>query len=109
MSLLNRLVSDKACLYLSYTDYDLHDTFDAASDAKTGGQVLSIDRMEVPLSYSVNYDLVPDPIAITATPLSMKTLSKRRTIERQSTAMDDMEKIDCSLPYVMPQVGFQSV
>ena len=39
----------------------------------------------------------------------MKTLSKRRTVECQSTAIDDMEEIDCSLPYVMPQVGFQSV
>ena len=39
----------------------------------------------------------------------METLSKRRTIERQSTAIDDMEEVDRSLPYVMPQVGFQSV
>ena len=65
--------------------------------------------MEDPLSYSADYDLVPDPIAITSTPLSMKALSKRRTVERQSTAIDDMEEIDCSLPYVMPQVGFQYV
>ena len=65
--------------------------------------------MEDPLSYSADYDLVPDAIAMTSTPLSMKTLSKRRTVERQSTAIDDMEEIDCSLPYVMPHVGFQSV
>ena len=65
--------------------------------------------MEDPLSYSADYDLVPDAIAMTSTPLSMKTLSMRRTVERQSTAIDDREEIDCYLPYVMPQVEFQSV
>ena len=55
-------------VYIYHTDYDLHDTPGAASDAKTGG-----------------------------------------IVERQSTAIGDIEGIDCSLPYITPQVGFQSV